>query len=79
MKIVLALLLISTAAFASEAPPKFDPAKQVTVTLAVQDWQAVVTSVGNSDRVSAHDANRINQTIAAQVNQQLAPPPPTKK
>lgn len=79
MKTTLAFLLLSTATFAADAPPKIDPEKLVAVTLPVEDWQAIVASVGDSGRVSARDANRINQIIATQINQQLAASPRPKK
>jgi hypothetical protein len=79
---VFAAFLISSAAGAAPAPAPapVDPNKPVTVTLSVQDWQAVLASVSDSARISARDASRINQTIASQAQAQLAPPSaPAKK
>lgn len=71
---VIAILILTTSAFAIDAPsPKVDPVKPVTVTLTVQDWQAVLLSVQDSAGVSARDANRISQTIMNQVRPQVAP------
>lgn len=79
MKTILAFLLLPTVAFAADTRPKIDPEKLAAVTLTVGDWQAIVASVSDSGRVSARDANRINQIIAVQVNQQLVGSPPAKK
>lgn len=79
MRSFLAFLLLSAAARAAEAPPKIDPAKPVSVSLPVQDWQIVINSVAQSEQVSARDANRITQSIVSQAQPQLAPAQPAKK
>jgi len=64
--------LIATSPSAADAP-NIDPAKPATVTLSVQDWQSVLMSVGDSERVSAREASRIDQTIVNQIQQQIEP------
>ena len=72
--LVVFLLCVSTPIFAADTkPPPVDPAKQVTVVLPLQDWQAVVSSIGDSAVISARDANRIEKAIASQVQPQIAP------
>ena len=69
-------LLATTSALASnekagQPPPQIDPAKPATVTLPIQDWQAVLASISDSAHVSAREANRITQNVVAQIQPQL--------
>jgi hypothetical protein len=72
-------MLVAGPALAAAPQPAADPAKPISVTLPLADWQAVVNSVGDSARISARDANRIAQSIVGQVQVQIAPPQPAKK
>ena len=75
----LVALLLPFAAYAGDSP-KIDPAKLVSVTLSIQDWQTVLTSVEDSDRANAREANRISRTVISQIQPQLqAPTAPQKK
>jgi len=69
--VVLAVLVSPAIAADAPKPASVDPAKQVAVTLTVQDWQAVLNSVSDSASVSARDAARIDQAIVAQIRGQL--------
>lgn len=74
MKRVLAIFLLSAFPVVASPPRQpVDPVKPVSVTLPIQDWQAVLSSVQDSARLSARDANRISQTIVNQVQAQLSP------
>lgn len=79
MKQAFAFLLLSSAvAFASPEPSNptaIDPTRQVTITLPVQDWKAVLDSVSDSAGITARDASRINQTIISQLQAQLGKAP----
>jgi hypothetical protein len=69
----LALFASSAIAATPQQPAPVDPNKPVTVTISVQDWQAVLSSVSDSGHVSARDANRIGQSIVSQVQSQISP------
>jgi hypothetical protein len=77
MKIALPLLLSlfasSTLAATPQATAPDDRNKPAVVTLSIQDWQAVLASIGDSGSVSARDANRIGHSIVSQVQSQIAP------
>ena len=71
----LSLLALSAMAAPAQSPasPPVDPNKPAVVTLSLADWNAVISSIGDSARVSAHDANRIGQSIVSQVQPQVVP------
>jgi len=80
--LTLAFALVACSAIATPASAPVDPNKLVTVSLTFVDWKAIVSSLSDSAYVSARDAARINQSIAAQARTQLAPlqpPAPAKR
>ena len=70
-KLLLSAVLLSALSFRTNDP---DPNKKYTVTISlpVNEWNAVIRSIGSSDQLSAKSAAGINEMIVIQINSQMA-------